>query len=315
MNFYDKIGKLALGSRLRHLSELVTDDAARIYELYDTRLQPKWFPVFYLLSAEKEKTITEIAATIGHSHPSVSQIVKEMVKKGIAREKKDKNDGRKNVIVLSKAGQEIIAKIQDQYLDIDAAVEKAMQETEHNLWKAIAEWEFLLEQKSLYRRVLEQKKERESAAVSIVDFRPEYRDDFRKLNEAWITRYFKMEEADHKSLGNPEEYIIHKGGHIVIALLKGKAVGACALIKMDKKSYELAKMAVDPDAQGKNIGWLLGMAVIEKARTAGAERLYLESNTKLKPAISLYHKLGFEKISGPPSPYERCNIQMELKIR
>jgi hypothetical protein len=32
----------------------------------------------------------------------------------------------------------------------------------------------------------------------------------------------------------------------------------------------------------------------------------------LKPAINLYYKLGFRKTSGPPSPYERSNIQMEL---
>jgi GNAT superfamily N-acetyltransferase len=81
---------------------------------------------------------------------------------------------------------------------------------------------------------------------------------------------------------------------------------------MEDGSYELAKMAVSPEARGKNIGWLLGNAIIEKARSIGAHRLYLESNTILKPAISLYHKLGFKKITGPPSPYERANIQMEL---
>ncbi len=49
-----------------------------------------------------------------------------------------------------------------------------------------------------------------------------------------------------------------------------------------------------------------------KARAAGAWRVYLESNTMLKPAINLYYKLGFRKTAGPPSPYERSNIQMEL---
>jgi ribosomal protein S18 acetylase RimI-like enzyme len=73
-------------------------------------------------------------------------------------------------------------------------------------------------------------------------------------------------------------------------------------------------MAVSPAAQGKNIGWLLGRAIIEKARALGASTLYLESNTILKPAINLYHKLGFKKVAGHVSPYERCNIQMELKL-
>lgn len=314
MNFYDKMGKLALGSRLRQLSEMITDDAARIYELYDTRLQPKWFPVFYVLSTKSESTITEIAAKIGHSHPSVSQIVKEMVKGGIAKEKKDKADGRKNVITLSKTGREVAVKIQEQYVDIEAALDAAMTETRHDLWKAMAEWEFLLARKSLYRRVYEQKKIRESAEVQIIDYRPEYQPEFKRLNEAWISRYFKMEEADHKSLNHPEEYILAKGGCIVLAKYRNEIVGACALIKMNEDTYELAKMAVDPVAQGKSIGWLLGLAVIEKAKAMGAKKLYLESNTKLTTAINLYYKLGFKKVAGQPSPYERCNIQMELEI-
>ncbi len=36
------------------------------------------------------------------------------------------------------------------------------------------------------------------------------------------------------------------------------------------------------------------------------------SNAKLKPAINLYKKLGFKRIVGERSPYERCNIQMLL---
>jgi ribosomal protein S18 acetylase RimI-like enzyme len=73
-------------------------------------------------------------------------------------------------------------------------------------------------------------------------------------------------------------------------------------------------MAVAPEMQGRNIGWILGQAMFEKARALGAKKIYLESNTILKPAINLYHKLGFKKVTGLPSPYERCNIQMEADL-
>ena len=72
--FYNKVGKMALGSRLRMLSENITEDAKKIYALYDVELKPKWFPVFYVLSQEQEKSITTIAEEIGHSHPSVSKM-------------------------------------------------------------------------------------------------------------------------------------------------------------------------------------------------------------------------------------------------
>lgn len=93
-----------------------------------------------------------------------------------------------------------------------------------------------------------------------------------------------------------------------------KIVGTCALIKLDDHRYELAKMAVTEKAKGKGIGWLLGQAAINKARELRAEAVFLESNTILEPAIKLYQKLGFQKIVGQPSPYQRCNIQMELKL-
>ncbi len=316
MNFFDTVGKLALGSRLRLLTEKITDDAAQIYKLYGIDMHPKWFPVFYILSTGEAMTITAIAREIGHSHPSVSKIITEMAKQGLVKEKKDKTDGRRNMVCLSAKGMEVTEKIQDQYTDVNAAIEELSAVTRNDLWKAIEEWEFLLEQKALFRRVQEQKKTRESGNVKVVAYQPKYQQAFKALNEEWITTWFRMEEADHKALDNPKGYILDKGGHILVALYEGEPVGVCALIKMDdpEYEYELAKMAVSPRVQGKSIGWLLGKGVVEKAKQLGARKLYLESNTVLKPAINLYHKLGFKKVAGHPTPYERCNIQMELVL-
>ncbi len=317
MEFFNKAGKMAIGSRLRMLTETMVEDAARIYKLYDIDFQPKWFPVFYVLQDGSEFTITSIAREIGHSHPSVSKIIAEMVKSGFVTEKKDKADGRRNMVSLSAKGREAGVKIRDQYTDVTSAVEELLAQANHDLWKAIEEWEYLLEQKTLLRRVKEHQKIRESNKVQIVPYEPQYAQAFKALNEEWISKYFVMEEADYKALDNADSYIINNGGHILVALYNNEPVGVCALLKMNDPDYdyELAKMAVSPKAQGKNIGFLLGQAIIEKAKSLGAHKLYLESNTILKPAISLYHKLGFVKVAGRPSPYERANIQMELELK
>ncbi|MBD1386956.1 GNAT family N-acetyltransferase [Mucilaginibacter rigui] len=314
MEFYNKVGKMALGSRLRRLSEKLTEQAGEVYKVYDIDMNPKWFPVFYALAEGEDKSIMQIAQEISHSHPSVSTIVKEMVKNGVAQEIANKADGRKNYIRLTDKGWEINKHIQVQYTDVNTAVENALNETQYNIWKAIEEWEFLLEQKSLLNRVIDEKKLRESANVQVVDYKPEYQAAFKRLNEEWITQYFKMEETDYKSLDHPDDYILNKGGHILMAIYNNEPVGACALIKMDSDMYELAKMAVSPKAKGKGIGFILGNACIAKAKSLGAKKIYLESNTILKPAINLYHKLGFKKVTGIPSPYERCNIQMMLEL-
>lgn len=240
-----------------------------------------------------------------------------MLKKGYVKENKDETDGRRNVISLSKKGMKISEGIKDQLIDVNAAIEEISLQAQHKLWEAIGEWEFLLEQKSLLRRVMEKKKERDGANVEIIDYKPEHQEVFRSLNVEWISKYFTMEESDYKALDDPQGYIVDKGGFILVANYDGEPIGVCALIKMNDGEYdfELAKMAVSPKVQGKNVGFLLANAIIDKARSLGASKIYLESNTILKPAINLYHKLGFKKVPAKPTPYARCNIQMELVVK
>ncbi len=318
MEIFNRTGKMALGSRLRLLTSKVTEDAAQIYELYNIEgFSPKWFPVFFVLSETEEITITEIAKEIGHSQPSVTKIIKEMTKAGLVNDKLNSNDKRRNVVGLTTEGISLAKKmIEEQCADIDVAIDEIISEATNNLWEALAEWEFLLEQKSLLKRVKDQKKLRESKDVKIVEYEPKYRSAFKALNEEWISTFFEMEEADYKALDDPKEYILDKGGKIFVALYKDEPLGVCALIKMNEQNYdfEMAKMAVSPKAQGKNLGWLLGQATIYSAKQLGASKIYLESNTILKPAINLYQKMGFEKIVGHQTPYKRCNIQMELNL-
>jgi DNA-binding MarR family transcriptional regulator/GNAT superfamily N-acetyltransferase len=322
MDFYSQVGKVALGSRLRRLSDKLTEDAAQIYRLYEVALDPKWFPVFYVLSHQETASVTEIAQIIGHSHASVSQIAKEMTKQGLIVTERSPTDARVSVVRLAELGKQLIPKIEQQYLDVTQTVEELLTETQHNLWKAVAEVEYLLADKSFFDRVRETRKARERQQIEIIDYSPEFHDDFRRLNLEWIEKYFQLEESDRQSLDHPDEKILQPGGHICLArrsavgsnLAAGEIVGTCALIKVNDNTYELAKMAVAANARGNGIGWLLGQAAICKARELGAKTIYLESNTVLEPAIKLYQKLGFQKVVGPPSPYERCNIQMELKV-
>lgn len=305
-----------LGVKLRELSESVTQDAAALYKLYGLDFKPKWFPVFHILKEDSEATISQIATDIGHSHPSVVKIVQEMKKEDIVASKRCAEDGRKTKVFLTEKGKELAKKIQPQYEDVTAATAELLSGNTYDLWNALEELDYLLQEQSLLQRVLLKRKEREAKAIQIVPYEAKYHNAFKALNQEWIEQYFKMEEADHRALDQPESYILDKGGQIFVALLVGEAVGVCALVKMNDSPYdfELAKMAVSPKVQGRGVGYLLGKAILEEARQRGARNVYLESNTKLTPALRLYQKLGFQKIQGIPSPYERSNIQMVVEF-
>ncbi len=316
MDFFHQTGKLAIGSRLRMLTDKITADAAAIYKMFGIDLKPKWFPVFFLLSRGEPKTITAIARKIGHSHPSVSRMIQEMVAKGLVRETRDANDGRRNIVQLTAQGQKISESFTAQCVDVTAAIERITRQTQNDLWLAIEEWENLLKDKSLLQRVKDERKIRERQNIRIVPYEPCYQPAFKTLTEAWITSHWHMEETDLHTVNSPQKYILDKGGHIFIALDGDAPVGVCALCKMHGSDYdyELAKLAVSTKAQGKGIGELLCETVIAKARELGAQKLFLESNTILEPAIHLYRKLGFREISTNHLSYARGNIQMEKAL-
>jgi len=153
-------------------------------------------------------------------------------------------------------------------------------------------------------------------SIKIIPYEAKYRKAFRDLNKEWIDAYFVMEEEDYKALDNPNASILDKGGEILVALYEDEVAGVCALVraKNDRFDYELAKMAVSPKFHGKGIGYAIGKAVIDRAKELGGKSIFLESNTILTPAISLYRKLGFTEVKGVSSPYERSNIIMEMSL-
>lgn len=129
--------------------------------------------------------------------------------------------------------------------------------------------------------------------VTIVNFRPEHAQAFHDINLGWIEEMFEPEPVDLEVLKNPQEHILDHGGHILIALLDGRPVGAGALMCTGPSRYELTKMGVLPEAQGYKIGSRLLEALVEKAREFGAQDLYLLTSRKCQAAVHLYERFGF----------------------
>lgn len=94
-------------------------------------------------------------------------------------------------------------------------------------------------------------------------------------------------------------------------------MGVVALCRMENSEYdfEMAKLAVDPEARGTGLGETICRAAIARAKSLGVKKIFLESNTILKPAINLYRKLGFTELKEYYPAYERGDIQMELNIK
>jgi GNAT superfamily N-acetyltransferase len=153
------------------------------------------------------------------------------------------------------------------------------------------------------------------APLPIVPFRPDLAPAFAELNRAWIERFFHLEDADVHLLNHPETSILEQGGQIFFALDGDTPAGTVAAIRVSPTTFELGKMAVSPSHQGRGLGERLGRTAVDFARTAGAELIFLETNTSLANAIRLYERLGFIHATRPaPSEYERADVYMELRL-
>lgn len=153
-------------------------------------------------------------------------------------------------------------------------------------------------------------------ALEIVEYDDALAADFRDINLEWIKAMFHVEAVDLDILNHPRARIIDTGGTILFVRAPGRGiVGACALLpSLPVPAFELTKMGVRENARGLKAGEFLLRAVIERARSLGADPLYILTSTRCEAAVHLYLKLGFrhdrEIMARYGAEYERCNVAL-----
>ncbi len=153
-----------------------------------------------------------------------------------------------------------------------------------------------------------------SDRIDMIDYEESLNEPFKKLNLAWISKYFEVESMDEMLLSNPVEQIINKGGSIFGAKRDNKVLGVGALLRNSDDEFELGKMAVTESERGTGVGHLLMDYAIQKAKELQIKKLILYSNTSLQSAIHLYRKYEFVEVPIENSFYKRSNIKMEKEI-
>ena len=149
------------------------------------------------------------------------------------------------------------------------------------------------------------------SVIEIIPFSPALQPYFESINKAWVRHYFSLEPFDIDQLEHPEDTLLAKGGAIIFAKMGDEIVGTVGLIPKDESTCEMIKMGVDPAAQGKGVGRALGNAIMAEAKDRGFSKMVLYSSSKLAPALSLYEKIGFQRVALECGAYGRCDIKME----
>lgn len=304
--------ELGLGTRFRRLVEAMATSVERFYAEQGVPFKSGHFYAFYAVALRGPQTINEISKLAGFSHSAVSQTVKKLVNLGLF-ETRATDDGRQKAVHLTAEGSSLYERFKPMWAATDGVVKDAIAESGHDFMTALSGFEAALNRSSIYERLMEKSAKPSTPAPLIIQpYHAKWRQAFYDMNMRWLEAYFKVEPIDKKVLSDPETHILDTGGEIYFVEQEGRAVGTVAMKLISPGVFELTKLAVDPDAQGGGMGQALCEKVIERFLARGGKTLFLETNTKLQPAIKLYHKLNFvEKPNPYNSPYERSNYYME----
>lgn len=150
--------------------------------------------------------------------------------------------------------------------------------------------------------------------IRIIPYESRFQPDFKRLNLAWLDQYGLTESHDLKVLNDPEGTVLAHGGFLFLAMEDDKVIGNAGLERETETSFELVKMTVDPAFRGRGISKILLETCINKARTEGAARLILYSNSQLQVALRLYEQYGFRHIPATGAPFLTADVKMELSL-
>lgn len=155
-DIFSELGPLIIASRLKRMSDYIMRAGADFYRSNGIEFEPKWFPLYYLLSKEEEELgIMEIAQKLNISHPAVIQLAKELEKKGWISSTKSKTDARKRLLKLSKKGLVLLPKLQAVWNDIREVNRQVVDDQSLNILSALGEMEAYFVSKSYTDRMNE----------------------------------------------------------------------------------------------------------------------------------------------------------------
>jgi N-acetylglutamate synthase-like GNAT family acetyltransferase/DNA-binding MarR family transcriptional regulator len=319
-DFLNELAELALGSRLKRMSERMLASASDVYQEFGMNINPKWFTLMALLDVKDSNkqvlTIVEASNLLGLSQPALSQFSQQLQNEKLINIVKDPSDSRKRVLSLTPKGRVRVKAMKPVW---DAVQQAAMDLcTEHNndFYRSLLLLEKSFSSESLLtrtRRYINQTAMQ--TQVVIKPFEPALAHHFEAINKEWIEDMFVLETIDKKVLEDPQSHIIDQGGKIWFAEHPTQGiVGTCAFWYKGDNSFELTKMGVLKSARGLKVGEILLQHVLNEAQSLGIKKLFLLTNAKCESAIHLYEKNGFVHdktvMNDYGKNYARCNVAM-----
>lgn len=150
--------------------------------------------------------------------------------------------------------------------------------------------------------------------MELIEYDSKYKEDFIQFNKDWIVDNFGfLEDEDIKTFEKVDKELAN-GAMIYFAIEDDTALACCMAKPMENGNWEICKLASNKNRPHKGCGSAVFKAAVQWAIDHGAKRLFILSNSRLKAAIHIYEKFGFNEIKLDDYEYVRGNIAFERII-
>jgi DNA-binding MarR family transcriptional regulator len=154
VDYIDELGSLALASRLKRLLNRMHADGEKVYRDLNIDFKTKWFPVLHILSKRSPLTLMQIADALKQAHPSVIEVVDELVKRSLVSQQRSTADRRRRELSITSKGKRMCEKLAPVWEAFREAGEEVNVANKNNVLAAITKMERAIDNESLYDRIM-----------------------------------------------------------------------------------------------------------------------------------------------------------------
>lgn len=307
MDLMSDLGALALGSRLKRLSDRMMKSVSEIYRSSGLDFESKWFPLFYLLSKEGEKGIMEIADILHISHPGVIQIAREMEKAGWIVSEKSEEDARKRHLKLTEKAWKNLPQLEEMWVSFKENNAKIIRSSKQNILLALEELEHFLDTNDFKKQYYTTFEEMKENHITIELFEEKYQQQVENMVLSIQNGEFNLGLTAQRQpdLHNLKAFYNDKGNWLWVATnVNDEVVGTIGLERLNDTQSVLRKMFIKNEYRGKTLGLAqkLFEILLQEAKKQNFKEILLDTPLVTHAAHRFYERNGFELISNDMVP-------------
>ncbi len=150
--YTDRAAGMAIGARLRRLSERIDHEATHIYSALGERFEQRWFGVVNLLDLHGPLSVGDLAQALGISHASVSQTRDSLQNAKLITARSDAADARRRTLELTAPGRAMAKRLRAMWNALSQAAAR-LDEEAGGIVAALERLERALDERPLADRV------------------------------------------------------------------------------------------------------------------------------------------------------------------